>query len=287
MANASGLVDELGGRWPGTVTILDTTFANGIDGFGQLTDSYNPVGMLNYEPSYPGGFGGGALVLCTGNQSDGGLSTNPMGECSAYRRMTRFMAETDESLKLSIEVWWAWQARYGKTRFRAFEFGFDQAYADGTRLYPSFRWLNCDDASDATRDGRWYVQTGNDSSPAYTLLPGPDSSGEAGWETPTTDFQTKLPFNENKRNIVYTRGIVQFNADKTVVYDGLKVNHRGIGSLAATPDTSLQALGPTSTTLADFAQGLNVAMSVRNRTNASLTGARVYVPRVRVQVMSI
>lgn len=268
--------------------MLDTVFPKGAQGFGQLVNSTSPVGMVNWEPAYPSVFeGGGALCLCTGNQSDGALSTNPMGESNAYRRLARYMARSDESMKLSLEVWWSWRARYGKYRMRAFEFGFDQCYADGTRLFPVYRWLNCDDAADATRDCRWYVQTGNDASPVFTALPGPDNASAlgAGFVVPTNQIQTPLEFNENKANVNYCRGIFIFNPDKTVQYNGLQVNHRGFGSLAPVPDASFNALGPTSGSLADFAQGLNVALHLRNRTNATKTMARAYIIRVRVKVM--
>lgn len=277
----------LGAKYPDSEVVLDTVFKDGLSGFGQLVATTSPVGMLNWEPAYPGGLdGGGALVLCSGNQADGALDTAPMGEASAYRRLTRYMAAADESMTVSLEVWWAWQARYGKTRFRAFEFGFDQCYADGTRLFPVYRWLNSDDGTDARRDCKWYVQTGNDAAPAYTLLPGPDTAVQsATFEASTANIQTKLPFNENKRNLNYCRGDFIFNADKTVRYKGLKVNHRGFGSLAATPDSTFEALGPTSSALADFSQGFNVSFSVRNRTNATKTAARVYIARVRVTVL--
>lgn len=245
-----GLARDLRG-WPDSEVLLDTNFKDGPDGFTQLVSTSTPSGILGWTPN--GTHGGGALTLNTCNAADGGVGHT---ECYAYRRISRFAKSPGLPFRLKLEAWWGYQSRFGATNFWGIEFGFDQANSSGVRYYPNLRWHNSED--NTNMDQRWYVQTGSPASPAYTLLPGPDS-GTAGGSGFTGNIQTNLGYNENKHNMFYTALIFEASSDSsTIVYDGFQVQDRGFGSLVAANVASAQAApfsGGVLTTAANVPTG--------------------------------
>ena len=248
--------------WPPVrgYVLSDDKFDNGPQGWGQLIDATSPRGPISLD-TY-GAIGKYALTVQTENQAE--TSSAGWSTAMALKRLTRWKGDG----RYMMEVWWGWASQSDKTRPRAFEFGIDTEGADNTsRRFYKFRWLNYDEANSA-RVTKWQMQTSSEDTPAFTDVPG---------------GVMDLPYNENKRNLVYTAMVFDLGSG---VYDGLQVNeYLKLGSLANSPDTSLRAYSVQTSTLADYVHGMNLCCVIRNRTNAAKTKALLHIARVRCQYL--
>lgn len=226
-------------RTPGV--LCEDNFNNGPSGWTQLLNGTNPTGPLILDSEIAYAESRYSLLLSTEDYSD---ASKPWGFAMAIKRLARPAGVT----KIYVDMQWAWGSVAGQNVPRAYEFGIDQADVSGNRRFFIWRWLNYDEAGSA-RVTKWQLLNNG----TYTDIP--SAVGDFG-------------YNENKRNLHRLEYVVNVS---TGVYDGLRYNGVGFGSLAATPDTTLNAYAPALTTLAPFASGLNVMASIRNRTNTNTT----------------
>ncbi len=252
------------GRYPDSKVLFDDVFTGGpaFHRWEPLISNNIPRGVVGWDQ--------GGLVLCTEDQPDGAEASFPQGQATAIKRITRFEGAT----KYAFEVWWSWWAMYGGAeKFKAVEFAIDTCKPEGARHYYSYRWLNYNENTHE-RESHWYLRAGTEEIPTYTLLP---DGGEGAGQTPFPS----LPYNEGKRNMVYTRMVVDLNAE---VYEGLKVNNSGWGSLNPQPNTEHRAFTGSTSNLPTFDNGLNFIVNLRNLLEGSKSSSAVFTHRARATV---
>lgn len=235
--------------------LFDNEFNDGLGGWVQLVSGTQPAGPIGLV-TMPGLGDGMCLSISTEDKADtGGL----FGSAMAIKRLTRI----SPAGKVTFDVWWAWKAYHGANNFRAIDFGIDTADAAGARVFYKFRWLNYDEGG-AAQVQKLQLATGTLASPTFTDFPG----------SPTF----ALGLNENKSNLAHFVMVVDL---ATGFYEGFSANGTGYGSLAAVPDTSLHAFAPPGGTLTAFANGMNFAVELRNRTNTNSSKSWVFLDRAR------
>lgn len=235
-----GEVNAIPKREPGL--IFEDDFNRGTAGWTQLMDVTAPTGpvLLDSEITYNNSRY--SLLLSTEDQANSAGRTWGMG--MALKRLGR----PKGAQKVYLDYQWAWGSTWGENTPRAIEFGLDQADENGVRRFFMFRWKNYDETT-STRTHQWQVLHNG----VYTDIAGA-----------TVDNG----YNENKRNLNRLEMVFDLASG---VYDGLRCNNIGFGSLASTPDNSLRAYAPAATTLVPFANGFNPMVSIRNRLNTNST----------------
>lgn len=223
----------------GTV-LNDDNFANGYAGWLQL---YTPNGATGYGPT-------GTLTRTTYGIPRLQLRT-PNTQAVLGMGIKRMSNELGDGNYLTEFRWAPGYVTADTSRPRSWSWGLDTALADGTRRLYEFRLLN-------------YLEP---SGPVQATIQLHHSDGS--WVTLCSVAQDSLhiAFNENKALSVY----IAFQVDTaTGVYKGFRYgNLCAKGSLAATPDTTLEAYSPPVTTLVSFANGLNPLFSILNRSSTS------------------
>lgn len=248
-------LDVYPGRKPGL--LLDDTFDRGTCGWTQLVDVSLGQGVLLLDTEITWGESGYSLLLSTEDYSN--VAGKPWGSASAIKRLGRGPTVG----KVCLEFWWAWGSLAGQDTPRSIDFGLDQCDPTGARKYFKFKWMNYDDlAATPGRITQWGMS---------------DPSGTNGF-VPIPGAVIDHGYNENKRNINHIECVFDVGAG---VYDGLRVNGQGFGSLAATPDSSLRSYAPTAETLTNFKSGFNATMDIRNRVSTNVTKTWANLCRVR------
>lgn len=218
-----------------TSVLMEDDFTNGPQGWAQLLDIATPRGVLTLDPEITYGGSKYSLMLSTEDYPDG--AEDNWGSAVALKRMSRPVGAST----IYADIWWAWGSLWGNETPRFIEFGIDQADESGSRRYYRFRWHNYDEDAES-RITQWKLEHGG----TYTSISG--AVMDHG-------------YNENKRNLHR----LEFEIDlENNTYAGLRINGLGFGSLADTPDNTLRAYAPASSSLPDFANGLNLCVNLRN-----------------------
>lgn len=227
--------------------LFEDDFRNGPSGWTQLIHGTKPNGTIGLSSEITFNNSPYSLVLQSGDQVDG---AGNFGGATAIKRMGRGATVG----KLYVEFYWGWGSKWGENAPRAYDFGCDQADLDGNRKYFKIRWFNYD--------------AGNGRPAKYQLLTVNGSDELVFVDIPGANIDHG--FNENKRNLHHLEAIFDIDAG---VYDGVRVDGTGFGSLAATPNASLREYSPKDEFLAPFKGGFNVSMDIRNRNDTNGTQA--------------
>lgn len=201
----------------------DDDFNNGPQGWVQLISGNYPEGgpiMLDSEITAHGSRYSLFLQSGTGNM-DG--VNDAWGGCVAIKRMYRHQP----AKKVYMEWKWAFGTEFKYDTPRVLFFGLDTCDANAERRFFQYRYRTDNDAYEALHNGVW------------TTLPG---------------VTYPHAFNENKRNLNHTEAVFDLENNR---YDGLRINGIGYGSLAATPNSSLQPFFPKVEQLVTFEGGFN------------------------------
>lgn len=232
-------------REPGLV--FEDDFNNGPAGWVQLVTETNPTGPLVLDSSITHNNSRFSLLLLSGDYPNS--AGRVWGGATALKRMST----PEGAKKFYMEFFWSWGSLHGQNTPRAIDFGLDMADKDGLRRLYRYRWLNYDESS-STRVHKWQL---HDQTAGFVDIPGAD---------------VDCGYNENKRNLFRLEMVFDLEAG---VYDGLRVNGIGFGSLAPEPDESLRDYGPEPHMLVPFANGFNPLVDLRNRLNTTSTSAWV------------
>lgn len=247
--------------WRAPKVIAEDTFDRGTCGWTQLVEGVHGTGPMVLDSEITYGESRHSLLFMTGEHSFS--SHKPWGNASGIKRLSRGPSVG--------KVLATWKFAYGGPRSgdtsahpRNIDFGIDQATPEGLRRFFKARWLNYDETT-STRVSEMRIDVAKQGGGReYITVP----VGPAG------DAKVALGVNENKRNLWTVELAVDVDAG---VYDGLRVNGKGWGSLAPVPDNSLRAYGPEPHNLAQFASGFNACFEVCNRieTDASTAWANL------------
>lgn len=253
-------LDVYPGRKPGL--LFDDNFNNGTCGWTQLLEVTLPTGMVLLDTEITYAESRYSLLLSTENQAN--TAARPWGSATAIKRLGRGPTVG----KVCYEFWFAWGSLAGQNAPRSIDFGLDQCDPSGNRKFFKFKWMNYDDLTGTpSRVTQWCV---SHEGGQYSFT----NSGVAAIPGAVID----LGYNENKRNINHVECVFDVGAG---CYDGLRVNGRGFGSLADTPDNSLRAFSPPAETLTNFKSGFNATFEIRNRVNTNVTKAWANLCRAR------
>ncbi|WP_395704872.1 hypothetical protein [Rhodococcus ruber] len=246
MSFVLGEVHAIRKREPGL--IAEDNFATGMCNWTQLINGNVPAGVvyLDSEITHESPY---SLILGTGSQPSWGEGTQ--GYAASFKRLSRGPSVG--------KVYMHWKFAYGSvlgTNYpRNVDFGLDQCDPDGERRFFKIRWLNYDETAGA-RVSKFQVN----GDPSSTWIDVPGAAVDLG-------------YNENKRNLWDVEAIFDVEAG---LYDGLRVNGLGFGSLAPVPDNALRSLsGPHPHMLAQFKSGMNCGIEVYNRLQVAGTPAWV------------
>ena len=241
------------GSVPKTI-LFEDNFDNGACNWTQLIHApagggpIRPIGVLTMDTEISHGGSSSSLMLSTGDQPNTGGN---YGSCMAIKRLSR----GPDTGRVFYEFFWSWGSLAGQNTPRAIQFGLDEADENGVRRYYKVRWENWRHVSGGSGSGRTMQ---------YQLLLGDNTM----LDIPGAVFEHG--YNENKRNLNHLEMIVDLNAN---VYDGLRINGVGFGSLADVPNDSLRAYGTHTSTLVPFSLGMNATFEVLNRTDTVNTAA--------------
>lgn len=159
------------------------------------------------------------------------------------------------------------------TRPQDLIFGLDTDTGSGKHRFFQFRWRNWDPIG-LTQVSKWQICT-DQSANSFV-----DLNGGAPFTWPT---------NENKAMPVYMAFVVNLYSG---MYEGFRVGSGSsavaLGSLAATPDSSLVSLGVmgVGSALPYFIGGINPAVTIVNRSDASITSGAVGLAACRVTYLN-
>jgi hypothetical protein len=232
---AVGEIDVFTRRDPAVMN--DDNFNNGPQGWVQLISGQYPEGgpiMLDSEITAHGSRY--SLFLQSGTNNMDGVN-DCWGGCVAIKRMYRH----NPAKKIYMEWLWAFGTEFKYDTPRTVFFGLDTCDAAANRRFFQTRWLAATKAYQVFHNGTW------------TDLPG---------------VTYPHAFNENKRNLNHTEVVFDLENNR---YDGLRVNGIGYGSLAPTPDGSLNAYGPLVENLPTFEGGFNPVIGFYNSNTDTTT----------------
>lgn len=277
------MVGALGGRYPDGAVLFDDDFTDGYCGWQQLIEGTEPRGNIG-RVDYPA-VKGKSLVGYTEEQGDS--AAYQLGSAMAIKRFTPV---TGASIYRFL-LWIGWEAYHGENRMRCIDIGLDQGYPNQERCFPKFRFLNYDETAEGgggepdtgLRAQRWQMWTGPDATPTFITVPRqPAFIPNGGTAVPATGVGIPWEYNENKRNMVFIG--VEF--DHTLrVYRGLQVGSEKFGTFLPPTSphyTELQATAfPGEDTLDTFRNGMNFAVTIRNRTNTTASAAALYLNHPR------
>lgn len=224
--------------------VCEDDFRNGPSGWVQLLDGNTGAGVVYLDTEIA--YRGSPYSLYIGTEDYSSADYKPWGYATAIKRLSRGATVN----KIYAEWWFGYGSLYGENTPKAIDFGIDQATPAATRRYFKFRWLNYDEGT-AARVSKFQM------------------SHTSSW-VDVPSGAVNLGYNENKRNLWHVEAVVDIDDG---VYDGLRVNGTGFGSLASTPSSALRSYGPSSSTLAQFASGFNATIDVVNRLNTNSTKA--------------
>jgi hypothetical protein len=179
-------------------------------------------------------------------------------QCMGIKRMANVLGDGRYLLEMIVSI----ESKTSQYNDRplAFGWGLDLANAAGVRTFFKIKYQNYSTET-ASRVNRWQIKTGLGSSNAnFTTLPGGDTGAYDALENT----------NENKALPFYIALEVDTTARR---YLGARIgNWVAAGSLAATPNSDLEALGPMPLEdLISFRGGLNSAFDI----DVPVAGSRI------------
>lgn len=284
MSNSQGFAAGLGARFPDSRLLFDDDFTQGYCGWQQLVEGVAPRGNIG-RVDYPS-VKGKSLALYTEEQAD---STNyQLGSSMAIKR---FMPVEGGKGIYRFVFWLGWEAYHGENRMRCIDIGLDQCYANSERFFPKFRFLNYDESAEGgggapdtgVRAQRWQMWSGEGASPTLVDVPNqPAFAPNGGVAVPATGVGIPWPFNENKRNLTFI-GVEFDHVNKK--YRGLQVGSYKFGTFREPGDARYEELmstgWPGNEKLDTYREGMNFAVTVRNRINTTACAAAAYVNHPR------
>lgn len=248
--NLTSLIEQPG-------LIVDDNFNNGAAGWTQLLDRTKPTGIILLDSEITYGNSRYSLLMQTENQTD--TEVNSWGSAMAIKRM--YQPNLADSVYM--DFYWSWASTFGQNTPRAIDFGLDQCSNSGQRQFFKVRWKNFDETT-GQRVHQWQI---NNNSDVFQDIPG--ATVDCG-------------YNENKRNLYRLECVFDL---KNHHHSGVRINGIGFGSLAETPDNSLNSVAPAVETLQPFANGFNPIVQIRN--NLQTNNCKCWVNLGRVRALSV